>query len=346
VSLGAVPQIVLIPDVPLDDLGRIAALIERAEPRVRRRFLALIEGSAGLADLDRITGLLEVGRVNEALAFSEGVGEGLSNALESAYAAAGLSAAEVLRSQADTLFDFNSLNRRSVATLERNRLRLVREFNTEQRVATRVLLQDAVTRGLPPIKQARIIRGSIGLTGKQARAVTNFRSMLASTNPIRTREALTRALRDKRFDRTIARAARGELVLSAEQIDRMVARYQENYIRYRANTIARTETVAAIHAGDEELWRQAIVSGEVPADQVISTWHIANRNVRSSHRAMNGQTRPFGEPFRSGDGNNLRFPGDPLGPAADTINCQCVVARSLKKPIRRPPGVPMAIAAG
>jgi hypothetical protein len=329
VSLGAVPQLVLIPDTRLDDLSRVAALIERAEPRVARRFLQLIEGTTSLQSLETVAGLLEVGNIPAALAEFGGVAEGLATSLELAYRTSGLNAAEVLRSQVDTVFDFNSLNRRSVAALERERLRLVAEFTAEQRVASRILLRDAFGRGLAPIEQARILKGSIGLTAKQSQGVVNFRRLLEEGSERSLRTVLSRQNRDRRFDPSIRGAIRGDRVLSATQIDRMVERNRERAVQLRARTIARTETVAAVHAGDEELWRQAIEDGVIQADQVVSTWHIAFKNVRPSHVAMNNQKRPFGVPFLSGDGNQLRFPGDPRGPASDTINCQCVVGREI-----------------
>ena len=57
----------------------------------------------------------------------------------------------------------------------------------------------------------------------------------------------------------------------------------------------------------------------------------AYERVRVSLVAMNGQSRDLQEPFTSGAGNSLRFPGDPLGPASDTVNWRCVVARTLKR---------------
>ena len=38
---------------------------------------------------------------------------------------------------------------------------------------------------------------------------------------------------------------------------------------------------------------------------------------------MGGQLRRRGVPFRSGNGNALRYPGDPQAPASDVIQCRC-----------------------
>ena len=331
-SFGAVPQTIAVPAEALDSLTRVTALLDRAEPRVRRRFISLVNAAQEIGTLEEIADLLERGQVDEALAVSNGVADGLATSLEAAYAAAGLSAAEVLRSQTDTLFDFNATNLRSVETLRRERLRLVREFNGGQRAATQAILQDAFERGLAPVQQARALRGSIGLTASQAETVIRLRRSLEQGTRASLNRVLGLKLRDRRFDPSIRAALRGERTLAPAQIDRMVQRYEERFVAFRARTIARTETVAAVGAGDLELWDQAVESGIVAPTEVISRWKTAkDERVRSSHRAMDGQEQPFGEPFLSGAGNTLRFPGDPLGPASDTVNCRCVVGRALRR---------------
>ena len=46
--------------------------------------------------------------------------------------------------------------------------------------------------------------------------------------------------------------------------------------------------------------------------------------VRASHRRANGQVQPVGARFQVGT-SMLRWPGDPLGPPDETINCRCVL---------------------
>ncbi len=323
-------ETVLLPGAELNQLGRLVAVLDAAEPRVRRRFLRLVRDTQALMQLEQIATLLETGQAVEALAISEDIAPGLATTLDQVYAAAGLSAAEVIRSrsQVDTLFEFNSANRRAVSHLQETRLRLLVEFAGEQRAATQVFLESAFQRGLAPIEQARQLQKSIGLTSKQARIIQNYRRNLEQ----RSTSALTRQLRDRRFDSTVARAIRTNTPLSATQIDRMVDRYSERWVRFRANTIAKTESLAAAGAADEEAWMQAVDAGVIDEEDITQVWRTSGRsNRRDSHRAMEGQKRKLGQAFESGAGVALRYPGDSRAGAAETANCNCVVARATSR---------------
>ncbi len=320
------PETAILPGGSFDQLNRLIGLLDRAEGRVRRQFLRLVRDTNALSDLESIASLLQTGDIQGALAIADEIAPNLATTLDQVYTASGLNSAEFLRSRVDTLFDFNTTNARSVQALQQTRLRLVREFTVGQRQATQEFLQDAFRRGLSPIEQARELQQSIGLTRHQAKSVTNFRRMLENRDP----QILTRTLRDRRFDASIRRSIRTGVPLTPQQIDRQVGRYRDRWVRHRADTIARTETLAAASAADEELFQQAIDAGVIEADQLVNTWRARLRNTRDSHLSpLNGQTRRIGEPFRSNAGVRLRFPGDPSAPAAERINCQCVVQRDI-----------------
>lgn len=334
----AFPAVSLNPIPDIDALSRFTALLNRAEPQVRKRFLQVLQRSRRLDDLDeleRLGDLLASGQVDEALSIADNIGPSLATTLETVYTSFGLSAAAVLRSQADTAFDFSSLNPRAVRYLQESRAGLIRELSQSQRAATLEILGDSFQRGLAPIEQARRLKQSIGLTAYQGRAVVNYRRALEEGQA----SALARELRDRRFDSTVrnALASRGanRIPLSQAQIDRMVQRYSERFVAHRAQTIALTETQAAAGEADAELWRQAVDAGEVDQADVEGVWHTAaDERVRPSHQYMHLQRRPLGEPFLSGDGNLLEYPGDRRAPAEDVIRCRCVVARELKPEAR------------
>lgn len=84
---------------------------------------------------------------------------------------------------------------------------------------------------------------------------------------------------------------------------------------YRAETIARTEMIGTYNGAS----RQAAVDSDVP---VAREW-LATKGprTRASHIALDGvRTTGMNDPYPNG----LMYPGDPSGPADETVNCRCV----------------------
>jgi len=221
------------------------------------------------------------------------------------------------------------VNDRAVFHMQQERLRYIRGFTAEQRKATRAALTDGIERGLNPRDQARNFRSSVGLTAKQQGAVINYRRLLTNLDG----DALDRQLRDRRFDRTIARSIREGKPLTRKQIDAMVTRYNERYIKYRSEVIGRTEALRAVHSGNDEMYRQAIDLGEVSPQQLERTWVTArDGRVRDTHSALGGTKRGIDESWETHNGS-IRYPGDPDAPSAETIQCRCSLATRIVGPL-------------
>lgn len=306
------------------DSGRVERLVERLTPELRRRFLQSLALLSGSIDLEELATLLEQGRVEEALANTENAMRRFTLQLSDAYVAGGVQMSALLE-EAGVVIGFDSVNTRAVRHLQENQLRLVAEFTQQQVETTRQVLVDGTTRGLNPRDQARAFRSSIGLTARQELMAQNYRALLEQGSS----EALRRELRDRRFDPTVEAVIRGERSLSGPEIERMVNRYRERAVLLRAETIARTETLGAVHAGGEELLQQAVDQVLTDRESIIRTWLSAgDARVRDSHTSasgLSGQQRPLGEPFITGDGVLIRYPGDPLVPASERVNCRCVL---------------------
>jgi hypothetical protein len=87
----------------------------------------------------------------------------------------------------------------------------------------------------------------------------------------------------------------------------------------RALTIARTEVHTAAEAG---AYAQALFVDPDAGKIWLAT---EDERTRPSHRAVDGQRVAIGDSFQVGD-SRLRYPGDPLGAADETVNCRCSVA--------------------
>ncbi len=203
-------------------------------------------------------------------------------------------------------------------------LDLIREIGDKQEEVIRNAVSAGLEAGKNPRDVARDFRDAIGLTERQEKAVRNFRRMLEEGD----REALTRELRDKRFDATIRDAIEGRRTLSQDKIDRMVDRYRQRYLKYRRETIARTESLRALSQGKELARDHLLEQGALERSQVRRYWITArDERVRNYHRRipmMNSEGVAPGEPFKTPLGD-LRYPRDPLGSGRNTINCRCSV---------------------
>ena len=98
----------------------------------------------------------------------------------------------------------------------------------------------------------------------------------------------------------------------------------------RAMTIAMTETSAAYGQGRNDAQKQAGAKWK--------RWMTSgNANVRAAHRMVNGEVIPFDDSFtmvdeRTGESDEIRFPGDPDGEPWNVINCHCKCGVVLKGP--------------
>jgi hypothetical protein len=307
-----------------DPETRLLRLMGRAETSLQRALIAAVVAARDTTSLVELEELILAGRFDEALEAAVAAGSiRLADEATAVFVLAGEDTAALLSDVLEVVVGFDQVNQRAVDVMRGERLRLIREFSAEQRNATRNALVEGIARGANPREQATAFRGSIGLTARQQAAVDNFRRLLSASD----REALSRALRDRRFDSTIEGAIDSGEPLTRAQIDRMTARYRERMLKFRAETIARTEALRAVHQGSQEAYHQAIDRGHIDPGELVQTWVTAgDERVRGSHRSMSSQQRPFGEAFISGSGALLRYPGDPSAPASETVQCRCALA--------------------
>lgn len=306
-----------------DPPSRIEQAISTAEPQLRTAFLLAVSQIKDQLTISRITSLLEQGRLQDALNLASASWAQFANEWIRVYVRSGNAAAAFIDSKLIAVVSFNQVNASAVTEMQRNQLRLIQGLTEAQRQATSRALVEGVAGGLNPRQQARLIRDSIGLTARQEGAVRNFRRLLEAGSS----EALTRELRDRRFDRTVERAIREGTSLDKTSIDRMVSRYRERSVAFRAETIARTESLRSVNEGNDRMYGQAIEDGTLRTDQLTRIWNTArDERVRGSHRSMHSQRREVEQDFVSGNGALLRLPGDPSAPASETIRCRCVVS--------------------
>lgn len=207
---------------------------------------------------------------------------------------------------------FDRLNPRvieAVRTLETN---VVGGMNESMRATVLQAVERGLVERRAPRTIARGIREVIGLSPRGEEAVANFRKMLETGD----REALTRLLRDRRFDRTLDRAlGKGGTGLTSAQIESMVAANRRKAIALNANTVASTAVKDAYKIATRESWASAIDRGIVDGDRLMRQYiGVDDERERDKHRALNNQIVRFDQPYSSGQ----MYAGE------GDYNCRCI----------------------
>lgn len=323
------------------NLPQITAAQERAVLTAFRKAVQSVKDQVVIHEIVR---LLEVGNVDgviELLQLDRATFEPLEEAIRQAYRQGGLTGAEqigAIPTETGTLvMRFNMAAPAAEAWLANLSSRLITEVFDEQRQMVRERLTAGLARGDNPRQSAldlvgRIDRksgqrvgGFIGLTSRQAQWAANARQELENLDP----NYLTRERRDRRLDGAFKRAMESGEPLPKRQIDAAVSRYQNGLLNYRGEVISRTESINALRAGQFEAIKQAIVKGELDAQDVRKAWDATgDARTRLDHLQME-QTYsdgiPIDQAFVAPDLSRLMYPGDSsLGASgAQTIQCRC-----------------------
>lgn len=305
----------------------IEALLSKAEASIRRAFRRFLDDVRSGPVRRQVRIALEQDGVEVALRIVDAHVQRMGGVLTQVFQEAGGAqlaalATRLPRSAAHIAVSFDPTWPRAVEIMRSNRLSFVREFTRAQRESTRAALVDSFRTGSGPKQVARALRDSIGLTNTQMNAVANYQRLLESGDA----EALSRNLRDRRFDPSVARAIDDGEPLGAARITRMVDQYRNRYLQYRGETIARTEALSTTSLAQQESMEQVIEQIGMPRGSVQRTWNATkDARTRDTHSEMDGQVRGLLESFVSPSGAQLLYPGDPAAPASERINCRCVL---------------------
>lgn len=323
-----------------------AELEQRYGTALAEAFMAAIEDLRAGADLQRVVAAIQAGNIEaaiEALNLDAAAFDRLLDAFQQAYVAAGeasVSTMPIIRDVAGArvIIRFGSRNPRAESWLREQSSVLVTRILEEQRSAVRQALVAGMEKGTAPRSIGLDIVGRIdkttgkraggvlGLSAQQEGYLRSAKAELASSDPAELSHYLTRARRDKRFDRTIQKAIREGQPLPAEIQRKAATRYEARLLELRGQTIGRKEAMTSLQAGKYEAYLQAVDTGAIAESDVRRTWRSASDlRVRHTHMGLNGDTVGLRQAFVSPSGARLMYPGDPSAPASETIGCRCDV---------------------
>lgn len=323
-------------------MDRIERLLKDWEPQIKAAFLEsvkTIRDRVVLADLVRA---LKAGNIEAALSIVgiEPVNfRPLAATLERFFEAAGIDATVgVNQGRGVGLAIFDVRAPRADNWIRTHATQLITQITEDQRQMVREALSplrlggDQLLTGDTPQKLAldlvgrvstvtrRREGGVLGLNAEQAKWAQSYADSLAD---VPKADALTRKLRDKRFDRTVAKAIREGTPIPAKTREAMVEAYRNRALRLRAETIALNEASEVAHEAQVEAWRQAVGRGVVAEAAVKRFWLDAeDSHVRPWHREvkkMNPNGVGLEQPFATPKGPTMQ-PGWRFDPG-----CRCRV---------------------
>jgi hypothetical protein len=315
---------------------KIVDIAVRFEPRIASALLSAFAEIKDTVKITELTTLINQGGITAAYNYLnelqiEGIIEKhFVDDLNSAIVDSGRMTVSAIPSGATTgvPFRYNILNPATAEYIRTYELNLIQRIGANTREGIRQAIQADAIAGVNPISTARTFRDTIGLTPNQEQAVANFKTGLEDLD----RRVLDRRLRDKRFDPTIRTAIENGTPLRRDQIEKMVARYRERFVQYRATTIARTEAMRATSIGSYTSIVQAAAEGSIDGERLRRFWvYSRGPRTRPAHRAipsLNPGGVEIDQPFVTPLGP-LMFPRDPNGTAENTINCRCTVVYKL-----------------
>ena len=172
--------------------------------------------------------------------------------------------------------------------------------------------------------------GMVGLPVQMSEWVESARQQLLSGDRAAMRAYLTRKLRDTAYDRFVLPGAK----LTIEQANTISRAYSARLLQSYAKQLAQTYAQQAYNAGRNHAIQQLLDNGTITQDQVQKKWRtMRDERVRHSHATMNNQRVGFMEPFVSGLGGLLMYPGDTsLGASdADIYNCRCSLEYTISR---------------
>lgn len=325
---------------------QLDALIDEFTPVIRNAFLAAIQDLADNAIINSVITAINNGDPEaafRALGFSDAAMRPITVALEQAFEQGGVLTGQTFprilnTSNGRAVFRFDVRNSRAEAWLRDQSSRLITQIGEDTRTNVRNIVTTGMQDGRNPRNVAldivgrvdvsqggRRVGGVIGLTSGQEGWVRSARNHLENLSD----GYFNLELRDKRFDGTVRRAIRDGRPLPGETVDRLVTRYRSNALRYRGETIGRTEAMQSLNRSEYEATLQAVDLGAARTQDVKRVWDSAgDLRVRFSHQRLDGQRVGLLEPFVSPlSGARMMMPGDTsLGaPADEVINCRCRV---------------------
>lgn len=328
-----------------------AQLIAELEPRIRAGFMAAVTDLSANVNWRELLANLEAGDIEGAIAalnISPAAWQQYSEAVSAAYAASGSAHAAQIRMIGIGAIGtrFNMLNPRAEQWIREHVGGSITGFVEEQIEVARQTIAAGYRLGKGPRDIATDLVGRV-VDGRRQGGVLGLDTPRAErlrivTEGMKTAEGVKSLVIEHRSgalslryrvnkataNRILRAYRKGEAVPQAERLI-SERQYKNVLLKDRADTVARTETAAAVLNARDEAFRQTMEQQGIRPDQVVKVWRHGGgptAHHRPDHYAMGGtEVVGMDTPFVFPDGTAMLFPHDPAGGAKHNINCRCNV---------------------
>lgn len=322
-------------------------LLDKYGPIVAAAFREAVDAIKSNIVVKTVIARLEQGDIAGAIAaiqFEPEVFASLEIALQEAFNAGGVNMVQGLPSLLASdgtrvLFQFGVRNLEAERLIREQSSTLVTNITLDQREALRMGFEAGLSKGQNPTRTAldvvgrvnkitgRREGGYIGLTSRQVEFIDRAKANLLSGDPEAMGKYFDLKTRDKRFDRTVAKAIREGKPVDGDMVRKIIMRLSDKNLLLRGETIGLEETRSALFAVRDNAIRQQIDAGKITAREVTKKWlHSGSEHPRLQHQLMATQKAvPLDMPFVAPDGTLIMYPHAPGIPARHKIGCKCRV---------------------
>lgn len=326
---------------------QFAELLSKHEPAIRQAFMrAVVDLQANVNWPELITALESGSTFSavQALNINEGAFNEYSQVLTSVFLESGTATASLIvgSGQGAIGLRFNLQNPAAEKWIRQNVATRVVGFVQEQVEVAREVIAAGYAQGHHPHTIALDLAGRVtngtrqggimGLDGPRAARLANVSAGMRSADGVQSlvvrRADGSLAMRYKvnpaTEQRILAAYAKGEAIPEAQRL-LSERQYRNALLQARAETVATTETAAAVMGARDVAWQQAAEQQGLDRSAVVKTWrHRRGRDGRITHIEMAGASVVgLDTPFVLSDGSVMLFPHDPAGGAHNVINCGC-----------------------
>lgn len=175
---------------------------------------------------------------------------------------------------------------------------LIQNVTNQSKSVVRRALENALLERKDYGKIASQIYNSVGLNDRQAVALSNYEKMLSQKG------------------------------FTGSKLDGFVEKYRDKLLKYRAETISRTEMLTATNRGQEFMWQRASDQGLIKTDKTFKVWIVTPDDRLCDYCApLDGKKVPINENFSVESPSGLvSIPGPPLH-----VNCRCASGLEFKR---------------